>query len=104
MVFAEWKGPFEVVEQVSPVDYSIQTGNRTKKVFNINMLKEWVGRQEDGTAIVLTQKPNNVNVIEKSVPILCVRIPENEDIETESIENPLLIATENIDNVVSKIH
>ena len=30
-LLAEWKGPFEILEQVSPVDYSVKTGKYSKK-------------------------------------------------------------------------
>ena len=41
-----WKGPFEVVEKLSPLDYRI---NRKGKVstFHINMLKQYIERNED---------------------------------------------------------
>ncbi|KAL8585224.1 hypothetical protein ACOMHN_013239 [Nucella lapillus] len=38
-----WKGPFTVIEKLSPVNYSIDMDGR-KKVFHINMLKEYVER------------------------------------------------------------
>ena len=104
-LYAEWKGPFEVVEQVSPVDYVIQTGKRTKKVFHINMLKEWVSRSEDVSPGV-NQETNQAAVVQQTIPVLCIGHDESvgfesEVSEAETIENPLLIAKENINNVVT---
>ena len=38
-----WKGPYEVVEKLSPLDYRI----RKEKSFHINMLKQYVEREDD---------------------------------------------------------
>ena len=97
-LFAEWKGPFEIVEKFSPVDYLVQVGKKQKKVFHVNMLKEWVTRADE-------EKPDQkqaINVVcdtEQALPILCISNVENEDVETDNIVNPLLIAHEGIDNV-----
>ncbi|MEW8544650.1 MAG: reverse transcriptase domain-containing protein, partial [Candidatus Thiodiazotropha sp.] len=106
-LLAKWKGPFEIIEQVSPVDYSVQTGKRSKKVFHINMLKEWIDRPENTEEIEATKvsdlaaKPHEKqDNSEHSVPILCIGSSDNEELETENIENPLLVAQEGIDNVV----
>ena len=39
-LFANWKGPFMVTKQVSPVNYEVQLNKKVKKPFHINMLKE----------------------------------------------------------------
>ena len=46
---AQWKGPFEIIRQVSPVDYIVQVGKnkRSQKPFHINMLKEWIDRADN---------------------------------------------------------
>ena len=98
-LFAEWKGPFEVVEKVSPVDYSIQLGKRSKKVFHVNMLKEWISREEEKA----DDSKHSINAVvdtEQPVPSLYIGITENEDIETDNITNPLLVPQEGIGNVV----
>ena len=43
-LLAEWKGPFNVLEKVSPVDYRIQMNTRKMSVFYINMLKPYFER------------------------------------------------------------
>lgn len=45
-LLAGWKGPYEVVDKVSPVDYKIKMRG-VEKVFHINMLKLWYDRNED---------------------------------------------------------
>ena len=46
-LLAEWKGPYRVIEKVSPVDYKIQINRRTEKIFHINMLKVFHERAKD---------------------------------------------------------
>ena len=41
-----WKGPYEVVEKLSPLDYRIRIGGKEKS-FHINMLKQYVEREDD---------------------------------------------------------
>ena len=84
---------------MSPVDYSIQLGKRSKKVFHVNMLKEWISREEE-KADDSKHAINAVVDTEQPVPSLCIGITENEDIETDNITNPLLVAQEGIGNVV----
>ena len=45
-LLAEWKGPYTVLEKVSPVDYKIQMNRKSSKVFHINMLKAYFEREE----------------------------------------------------------
>lgn len=45
-LLAEWKGPYKVIERVSPVDYKIQLNRKTEKVFHINMLKLFFERDK----------------------------------------------------------
>ncbi|KAL5007617.1 hypothetical protein ScPMuIL_016423, partial [Solemya velum] len=44
-LLAQWKGPYEVVERVSPVDYRIRLSNK-EHVYHINMLKRWFDRED----------------------------------------------------------
>ena len=44
-LLAEWKGPFKVLEKVSPVDYRIQMNRRKMPVFHTNMLKPYFERK-----------------------------------------------------------
>ena len=41
-----WKGPYEVVEKLSPLDYQIRIGGKENN-FHINMLKQYVERTDD---------------------------------------------------------
>lgn len=46
-LFAQWQGPYEVVRQVTPVDYEIRTPDKKKgtQIFHINLLKKWQERE-----------------------------------------------------------
>ena len=48
-LLAEWKGPYIVIERVSPVDYKVQINRKTEKIFHINMLKAFHERGKDDT-------------------------------------------------------
>ena len=41
-----WKGPYEVVGKLNPLDYRIKVGRKVK-TFHINMLKQYIEREED---------------------------------------------------------
>ena len=41
-----WKGPYEVVEKLSPLDFRIRIGG-SEKSFHINMLKQYLEREDD---------------------------------------------------------
>ena len=41
-----WKGPYEVVEKLSPLDYQIRISGKEES-FHINMLKQYVEREDD---------------------------------------------------------
>lgn len=43
-LLAEWKGPYEIIERLNKVDYSVKIGNRVK-TFHINMLKPFHTRE-----------------------------------------------------------
>ncbi|CAN7978727.1 unnamed protein product, partial [Ixodes persulcatus] len=48
-LYAEWRGPFTVVEKLSPVDYLIDVGSKRKKRerYHVNVLKRYVERTEN---------------------------------------------------------
>ena len=46
-LLAEWKGPYEGIDQVSPVDYTVKLNKKTSKTFHIKMMKKWYERQEN---------------------------------------------------------
>ena len=41
-----WKGLYDVVEKISPLDYRINIGGKEKR-FHINMLKQYLEREDD---------------------------------------------------------
>ena len=41
-----WKGPYEVVEKLSVLDYRIKMGKKVK-TFHINMLGQYIEREDD---------------------------------------------------------
>ena len=41
-----WKGPFEVIEKSSMLDYRINTGRKVRS-FHINMLKRFLEREDE---------------------------------------------------------
>ena len=41
-----WKGPYDVVEKLCPLDYQIKMGGK-EKTFHINMLKQYLEREDD---------------------------------------------------------
>ena len=45
-LLAEWKGPYKVIEKVSPVDYKVQINRKTSKVYHINILKLYFEREQ----------------------------------------------------------
>ena len=46
-LLASWKGPYPIVDKISPVDYKIKVRNNLEKTFHVNMLKLWYERSED---------------------------------------------------------
>ena len=91
-LLAEWKGPYTVLEKVSPVDYKIQMNRKASKVFHINMLKAYFEREEStGTQ----EREEAVNCLD-FVCSASEKIEENEQV----VCNPLLVQTEGIQDVV----
>ena len=41
-----WKGPYEIVEKLSVLDYRIKMGKKVK-TFHINMLRQYIEREDD---------------------------------------------------------
>ena len=44
---ASWKGPYTIIDKVSPVDYKIKINGKTEKIFHVDMLKLWYDRTDD---------------------------------------------------------
>lgn len=97
-LLAEWKGPYEIVEQVSPVDYRVKLNRQTSKVFHINMMKQWFERQEEKDSERISSveiNPENTQTVKN---IACL-LSSQEDIEYSEMENPLLIPQESVNDV-----
>ncbi|CAN7948380.1 unnamed protein product, partial [Ixodes hexagonus] len=50
-LYAEWRGPFVVLEKLSPVDYLVDVGGKRKKEerYHVNVLKKYVERTGNDT-------------------------------------------------------
>ncbi|CAN7948382.1 unnamed protein product, partial [Ixodes hexagonus] len=50
-LYAEWGGPFVVLEKLSPVDYLVDVGGKRKKEerYHVNVLKKYVERTGNDT-------------------------------------------------------
>lgn len=57
-LLAQWRGPYEVMKRVSPVNYLIKQPDRRKKVqlYHINLLKTYHGREEEVALMALEGK------------------------------------------------
>jgi len=42
----KWRGPYKVVDKKGPVNYRVEVKNGMQKVYHVNMLKEFVRRDE----------------------------------------------------------
>ena len=45
-----WKGPYEIVEKISPYDYRIGTGQK-QKVYHVNLIKKYVERSREDSPV-----------------------------------------------------
>ena len=102
-LLADWKGPYEVLKQVSPVDYEIQLNRKVKKTFHINMLKEWIDRNEDSFQADAAETPSNMIAYYENTgkdAVSNIVLGCDDDINNVvSIENPLLTPTESISDI-----
>ncbi|XP_065921959.1 uncharacterized protein [Magallana gigas] len=46
-LLAQWKGPYEVTQKVSPVDFKVRLSKSKETVYHVNMLKEWFEREPE---------------------------------------------------------
>uniref|UniRef100_A0A8C5MX72 Integrase catalytic domain-containing protein n=1 Tax=Leptobrachium leishanense TaxID=445787 RepID=A0A8C5MX72_9ANUR len=75
-LLAQWQGPYEILDKVSPVNYRVSQPNRRKKeaILHINLLKRWRDREAClvavGDPMVSWQPP------EQTVMISSDRTPE----------------------------
>ena len=97
-LLAEWKGPYELIDQVSPVDYVVKINKKTVKTFHINMMKKWYEREkEEKTEQEYNDETDSVN--ETSFHSLCIIASKEEDSTYTEIENPLLIPQESVNDI-----
>ena len=89
-LLAEWKGPYKVIEKVSPVDYKIQINRKTSKVYHINILKLYFEREQ------ITQEREEAVQCLDNICSLGEELEEDEQV----ICNPLLVQIERIDDVI----
>ena len=97
-LLAEYKGPYEITEKVSPVDYRVKLNRKTSKVFHINMMKKWHDRQEE-TCSDNEEDVEKMNEKDKHMQIAVCCLASEEDNECDSIENPLLVPKETVNDV-----
>ena len=101
-LLADWKGPYEVIRQVSPVDYEIQLNRKVKKSFHINMLKEWIDRERNDLQVSEDIRESNSMTSSKQIEKDCVCnivLGCDDGMNIVSIENPLLTPNESISDI-----
>ena len=98
-LMAEWKGPYEVIDQVSPVDYTVKLNKKTSKTFHINMMKKWHERQEDDK----NDEENIEDTLDEDEDnqfhSICFISNKEEDSSYTDIENPLLVPQESLSDI-----
>ncbi|XP_062594005.1 uncharacterized protein LOC134255486 [Saccostrea cucullata] len=88
-LMAQWKGPYEVVKKVSPVDYKVRISKNKEPVYHVNMLKEWFSRDSEEKC------PKSSEVL------ACMDVKPNfsDDDDYTNHRVPILQQTESSDNV-----
>lgn len=53
-----WEGPYEILDQVSPVNYqlAIPGGRKTTKILHVNMLKQWSSPEAHVLRVVVAEE------------------------------------------------
>ena len=82
-----WKGPYEVVEKLSVLDYRIKMGKKVK-TFHINMLRQYIEREDD-------QQTTDVQVC--SIAVLDCTSEDNEDNIEGLVESPSICDNESVE-------
>ena len=94
-LLAEWKGPYKVLEKVSPVDYKVQINRKTEKVYHIKMLKSYFEREQNACK---QEREEAVQCLD----VICSLSEELEEDE-QVMCNPLLVQTESVKDVVISV-
>ena len=97
-LLAEWRGPYEIIDQVSPVDYTVKMKKKTK-TFHINMIKKWYDRHEDENMEVDNQDEIIDEADDRHFHSICIIYGKEEDFAYEDIENPLLVPHESVNDI-----
>ena len=82
-----WKGPYEVVEKLSVLDYRIKTGKKVK-TFHINMLRQYIEGEDD-------QQTTDVQVC--SIAVLDCTSEDTEDNIEGLVESPSICDNESVE-------
>ena len=98
-LLAEWRGPYEIIDQVSPVDYTVKMNKKTSKTFHINMIKKWYDRHEDENLEVDNQDEILDEADDRHFHSICIIHSKEEDFAYEDIENPLLVPHESVNDI-----
>ena len=86
-IYLKWKGPYEVVEKLSVLDYRIKMGKKVK-TFHINMLRQYIDREDD-------QQTTDVQVC--SVAVLDCTSEDTEDNIEGLVESPSICDSESVE-------
>ena len=97
-LLAEWRGPYEIIDQVSPVDYTVKMKKKTK-TFHINMIKKWYDRHEDENLEVDNQDEIIDEADDRHFHSICIIYGKEGDFAYEDIENPLLVPHESVNDI-----
>ena len=97
-LLAEWRGQYEIIDQVSPVDYTVKMKKKTK-TFHINMIKKWYDRHEDENLEVDNQDEIIDEADDRHFHSICIIYGKEEDFAYEDIENPLLVPHESVNDM-----
>ena len=98
-LLAEWRGPYEIIDQVSPVDYTVKMKKKTSKTFHINMIKKWYDRHEDENLKVDNKDDVLDEADDRHFHSICIIYSKEEDFAYEDIENPFLVPHESVNDI-----
>ncbi|KAK7097274.1 hypothetical protein V1264_004279 [Littorina saxatilis] len=86
-----WRGPFQVIKRLNQCDYVVEISPGIEKVYHVNLLREYVSRNED-----VGQNPvvASLGVISGSSAV------EEVDIQKVKLQSVPTVQTENVDDVV----
>ena len=98
-LLAEWRGPYEIIDQVSPVDYTVKMKKKTTKTFHIKMIKKWYDRHENENLEVDNQDEILDEADDRHFHSICIIYSKEEDCVYEDIVNPLLVPHKSVNDI-----